>query len=49
MVTLFLKEFTVTLSENHRKSLVQYCQRSELNSHFEWTAKMVNFGELLRT
>ena len=23
--------------ENHRKSLIQYCERSELRLHFEWT------------
>ena len=23
--------------ENHRKSLIQHCQRSELRLHFEWT------------
>ena len=23
--------------ENHRKSLIQYCEQSELRLHFEWT------------
>ena len=23
--------------ENHRKSLIQHCERSELRSQFEWT------------
>ena len=23
--------------ENHRKSLTQHCERSELRLHFEWT------------
>ena len=23
--------------KNHRKSLIQYCERSELHLHFEWT------------
>ena len=23
--------------ENHRKSLIQHCERSELRLHFEWT------------
>ena len=23
--------------ENHRKSLIQHCERSELHLHFEWT------------
>ena len=27
----------VTLFENHRKSLIQHCERSELRLHFEWT------------
>ena len=26
-----------TVFENHRKSLIQYCERSELRLHFEWT------------
>ena len=30
--------FTVsTVFENHRKSLIQHCERSELRLHFEWT------------
>ena len=28
---------TATVFENHRKSLVQHCERSELRLHFEWT------------
>ena len=24
------------VSENHRKSLIQHCERSELRLHFEW-------------
>ena len=37
--------------ENHRKSRIQHCERSELRLHFEWTKvhkkcqKMVNFGD----
>ena len=27
----------VTVFENHRKSLIQHCERSELRLHFEWT------------
>ena len=40
-----------TVFENHRKSLTQHCERSELRLHFKWTkvhlkmAKMVNFGK----
>ena len=40
--------------ENHRKSLIQHCERSELRLHFEWTnlyqkcQKMANFGESLK-
>ena len=26
-----------TMFENHRKSITQYCERSELRLHFEWT------------
>ena len=26
-----------TVFENHRKSLIQNCERSELRLHFEWT------------
>ena len=26
-----------TVFENHRKSLIQHCQLSELRLHFEWT------------
>ena len=26
-----------TMFENHRKSLIQHCERSELRLHFEWT------------
>ena len=29
--------FQCTLFENHRKSLIQHCERSELRLHFEWT------------
>ena len=44
-----------TVFENLRKSLIHYCERSELRLHFEWTkvnskvAKMVNFDEFLKT
>ena len=37
-----------TVFENHRKSLIQHCERSELRLHFEWT-KVVHFGEFLKT
>ena len=26
----------ITVFENHRKSLIQHCERSELHLHFEW-------------
>ena len=26
-----------TVFENHRKCLIQHCERSELRLHFEWT------------
>ena len=44
----------ITVFENHRKSLIQHCERSEIRLHFEWTkvkkkcSKMVHFGELLK-
>ena len=25
------------MGENHRKSLIQHCERNELRLHFEWT------------
>ena len=44
----------ITVFENHRKSLIQHCERSELRLHFEWTkvlknAKTAHFGEFLKT
>ena len=30
-------DFKSTVFENHRKSLIQHCERSELRLHFEWT------------
>ena len=30
-------EYGGTVFENHRKSLIQHCERSELRLHFEWT------------
>ena len=27
----------LTVFENHRKSLLQHCERNELRLHFEWT------------
>ena len=39
-----------TVFENHRKSLIQHCERSELRLRFEWTKvdqkfqKMVNLS-----
>ena len=32
-----LQPQTGTVFENHRKSLIQHCERSELRLHFEWT------------
>ena len=43
-----------TVFENYRKSLIQYCERSELRLHFwvdkSWLKipKMVHFGEFLK-
>ena len=35
LVSCFLGKNTVF--ENHRKCLIQHCERSELRLHFEWT------------
>ena len=41
--SMFFKEFLkmvrwrLHVFENHRKSLIQHCERSELRLHFEWT------------
>ena len=32
-----MKKNVATVFENHRKSLTQYCERSELHIHFDWT------------
>ena len=42
-----------TVFENHRKSLIQHCERSELGLRFEWQnslkmTKIVSFGEFLK-
>ena len=48
------KSDRTTMFENHRKSLIQYCERSELCLHFEWrkvnskNAKNAQFGEFLK-
>ena len=34
--------------ENHRKSIMQYCERSELRLHSYYT-KIVNFDEFSKT
>ena len=34
------KPTRITVFENHRKSLIQHCERSELRLHFEWTTKV---------
>ena len=31
------RHVSTTLFENHRKSLIQHCERSELRLRFEWT------------
>ena len=35
--TLLLHLRAATVFENHRKSLIQHCERNELHIHFEWT------------
>ena len=50
-----IPSFSFTVFENHIKSLIQHCERSELRLHFEWTKvnlkmpKIVHFGEFLKT
>ena len=34
---LCINDIVITVFENHPKSLIQYCERSELRLHFEWT------------
>ena len=31
------KLHSITVFENHRKSIINHCERSELRLHFEWT------------
>ena len=51
-VQLFSFPIKLTVFENHRKSLIQHCERSELRLHFEWPKsslkmlKMVNWLKL---
>ena len=45
--------YKLTVFENHRKSLIQNCERSELRFLFEWTkfikkVKNGQFGEFLK-
>ena len=35
------KGYGHTVFENHRKSLIQHCERSELRLHFEWTKSLL--------
>ena len=35
--SIFIYLGIYTVFENHRKSLIQHCKRSELRLHFEWT------------
>ena len=41
MVSYFL-----TVFENHRKSIIQHCERSELRLHFEWTKVNQKFQKM---
>ena len=46
-----MKGARFTVLENHRKSLIQHCEPSELHLQFEWTKvnqKLVHFGKLLK-
>ena len=42
MVSYFL-----TVFENHRKSIIQHCERSELRLHFEWTKVNQKFQKIV--
>ena len=50
---LFMPPLFIEVFENHRKSLIQHCERSELRLHFECSkvenAKNGQFGERLKT
>ena len=42
IMALLMQEYSLptcmhTVFENHRKSLIQQCEQSELRLHFEWT------------
>ena len=49
------QKYLCTVFKNHRKSLIQHGEQSELHLHFEWTKvhkkcqKMVHFGEFLKS
>ena len=36
-IRIFVVERIRTLLENHRKSLIQHCERNEVRLYFEWT------------
>ena len=36
-----------TVFENHRKSLIQHCERSELRLHFEWTKSWLEMPKIV--
>ena len=35
-----------TVFENHRKGLIQHCERSELHLHFEWTKSSLKIPKI---
>ena len=39
----------ITVFENHRKSLIQHCERSELRLHDKKWQKVIHYGEFLKT
>ena len=41
-VYFFALSYTNTVFENHSKSRIQYCERSELSLHFEWAKVIKN-------
>ena len=37
ILSTLMRLYICTVFENHSKSLIQHCERSELRLHFEWT------------
>ena len=37
ILSTLMRLYICTVFENHSKSIIQHCERSELRLHFEWT------------